>query len=291
VLLRFDAKERNLNSVKDIASDPDLLDAAAAKMVEIGGIVARMGLYMLGLKRAEKEFASIQILHIAPEFREAHQGLLRCLTTTLIRVLGGEEAEGGSEVLFLFDEASALGQQLPALKEVLERGRSAGARLLLAFQSDSQVQAAFKNQPTLIYDNTSTQIYVGASSLETAQRISSMLGSATVHAESGNKGTSESWQAGAVDPNTGGVQKSRSEGTSWAPHERPLLRPEEILTLDPNLLICFQRGTAPILARRVKYYADPAFGNAPECHTGRPLVWWGLITLALTLIGAALSAP
>ena len=48
--------------------------------------------------------------------------------------------------------------------------------MLLAYQSDSQVQTAFKDKPTLLYDNCTTQIYLGASSIETAERISKSLG-------------------------------------------------------------------------------------------------------------------
>ena len=33
--------------------------------------------------------------------------------------------------------------------------------MLLAYQSDSQVKAAFKDKPTLLYDNCTTQIYLG----------------------------------------------------------------------------------------------------------------------------------
>jgi type IV secretory pathway TraG/TraD family ATPase VirD4 len=69
--------------------------------------------------------------------------------------------------LCLFDEASALGS-LAALEEALVRGRSAGVRLLLAYQSDSQVKAAFKDKPSLLYDNCTTQISLGTSSYKTA---------------------------------------------------------------------------------------------------------------------------
>jgi type IV secretory pathway TraG/TraD family ATPase VirD4 len=41
-----------------------------------------------------------------------------------------------------------------------------------------------------------------------------------------------------------------------------LLRPEEILQLNQNYLIAFLRGMRPILARRIKWYRDPAFRRA-----------------------------
>jgi type IV secretory pathway TraG/TraD family ATPase VirD4 len=86
-----------------------------------------------------------------------------------VRTIGAAGNERAGEVLFLIDEASALGS-LAALEEALVRGRSAGVRLLLAYQSDSQVQAAFKDKPTLLFDNCGTQVYLGAGSIETAER-------------------------------------------------------------------------------------------------------------------------
>jgi type IV secretion system protein VirD4 len=43
VLLRFEGEERSLNAVQEIASDPELLAAAAEKLRDIGGIPARLG--------------------------------------------------------------------------------------------------------------------------------------------------------------------------------------------------------------------------------------------------------
>src|SRR5262249_32309579 len=115
-------------------------------------------------------------MQIPPEQLDAQRGLLRCWVATLVRTIGavGNEEEG--EVLFLLDEASARGS-LPAIEEALVRGRSAGVRLLLAYQSDSQVRTAFKDKPTLLYDNCSTHIYLGAaSSYESAERLSKSIG-------------------------------------------------------------------------------------------------------------------
>ena len=107
-------------------------------------------------------------LQIPPDQLEAQKGLLRCWISTLVRMIGAAGNERAGEVLFLVDEASALGS-LSALEEALVRGRSAGVRMLVAYQSDSQVQAAFKDKPTLLYDNCTTQIYLGASSIETCR--------------------------------------------------------------------------------------------------------------------------
>ena len=102
-------------------------------------------------------------LQILPSVSEAQRGLLRCWVSTLIRVIGSSGSEENNEVLLMLDEASALGS-LSALEEALVRGRSAGVRILLAYQSESQVRTAFRDKPTLIYDNCGTQIHMGPAS-------------------------------------------------------------------------------------------------------------------------------
>ena len=150
-------------------------------------------------------------LQIPPDQLEAQKGLLRCWISTLVRMIGSAGDERKGEVLFLLDKASALGS-LSAVEEALVRGRSAGVRMLLAYQSDSQVQAAFKDKPTLLYDNCTTQIYLGASSIESAERISKMCGDWTQVLEGYGQNASRSWNEGASGPAQG---QQRSQGGSF----------------------------------------------------------------------------
>ena len=302
VLMRFKDHDRSLNSVQEIASDPDMLAAAADKLREMGGIPARMGnqLKVLfdkeGAATLSKEGAGVLstvarhlafldselvakstarstfspaallkpgttlFLQIPPDQLEAQKGLLRCWISTLVRMIGAAGDERAGEVLFLVDEASALGS-LSALEEALVRGRSAGVRLLVAYQSDSQVQAAFKDKPTLLYDNCTTQIYLGAASIESAERISKSLGEWTQVLEGFGRNDSRSWNDGGIPSgqNGQGGQVSRGSNFNYSVNGRALLRPDEILTMSENYLIAFQRGMPPILARRIKWYKDSAF--------------------------------
>lgn len=333
VLMRFKGADRNLNSVQEIVSDPEMLKAAVKMLQEVGGIPARLGnqlktlfdnsgltkegagvlstvtrhLSFLDSDLVAKAVASSTFrpadlktpgltlfLQIPPDQLEAQQGLLRCLVSTLVRVLGAAGSEHDGETLFLLDEASALGS-LPALEEALVRGRSAGVRLLLAYQSDSQVTSAFKGKPTLLYDNCSTQIYLGAaSSYESAERLSKSIGDWTQVVESYGENNSWSWQAGQQ-----GGQASQGSSLNYSEAARALLQPSEILTLDNDCMIVLQRGIAPILAERVKWYADPEFNPAVPKRR-KPSLWNGmsvgflvwavsvLVLFLLTLISRAM---
>lgn len=327
VLLLLKDEERNLNSVQEIASDPNLVKAAAKKLREIGGIPGRLGNQLLALFDKEggeltKEGAGILstvsrhltfldsepvsravanssfdplellkpgttlFIQIPPAQLEAQRSLLRCWISTLIRVIGANGNERDSEVLMLLDEASALGNSLPAIEEALVRGRSASLRMLLAYQSNSQVEAAFKEKRTLLYDNCSVHIYLGAaSSYEQAERISKSLGEWTQVVESYGSNESRSWQE--AQP---GRQNSYGNSQNYSQHGRALLRPEEVMTLNNDNLICFVRGMAPILARRVKWYEDKLFN--PSAAASQPPkrnpFWWALVAVVAALYAWAI---
>jgi type IV secretion system protein VirD4 len=321
VLMRFEGKERSLNSVQEIASDPHLLASAAEKLREMGGIPGRLGAQLKVLFESEsagtlsKEGAGVLstvsrhlsfldselvaesvahstfdatcllkpgatlFLTIPPDQLEAQKGLLRCWVSTLVRHIGATGNEQAGEVLFLLDEASALGS-LSAIEEALVRGRSAGVRMLLAYQSDSQVQAAFKDKPALLYDNCTTKIYLGASSIETAERISKSLGDWTQVLESYGENTGTSHSDGTV----GSQSQQRSQGRSlnYSVNARALFQPAEILRLGGDKLIAFVRGVPPILAQRIKYYKDPAF--AAGAISAKGVLWWALAAAGVALV-------
>lgn len=292
VLYAMSPEHRNLNSVKDIISDPKMLDEVAIRLCAMDGVMARMGSQVQGLQDKERSsilstacrhlsfldsekvgdsladstFDPAKIvdgidvyIQIPPNMLLSHSGLLRCWVQTLVNGVCANEYRAGREVLFVLDEASAL-HNLPGLEEVLVRGRSAGARLLLAYQSDSQVKAAFKDKPSLLYDNCSTTIYLGASSLETAERISQMCGNQTITVESANYGTSSSRSTGHHKPHEG--QLSYSQGWNWQEQARPLLTASEILALNTNLLLAFVQGMHPILARKIKWDQEATFNTS-----------------------------
>jgi type IV secretion system protein VirD4 len=337
VLHVFKGKDRSLNSVQETVSDPELLKAAAKKLQTLGTIPARLGrqiesLFSKESKELTKEGASVLstvtrhlsfldselvakavststfdpkelrnpgitlFIQIGPEQLAAQKGLLRCWLASLIQVICavGNEREG--EMLLLLDEAEAL-ESLPALEEMLVRGRSAGAKAVLAYQSDSQIRTAFKDKPTLVYDNCSTQIYLGAaSSYETAERLSKSLGDWTQVVKNVGDNESRSWQQGGGSQSGGQMSRGSSQGYSEC--GRALLRPEEILTLNNDCFIALIRGMSPILGQRVKWYQDPAFNPAVPKRRA-PSMWdrvdWGwrlwavgvVVLLLLALVNRA----
>ncbi len=228
-------------------------------------------------------------IQIPPALLEAQRGLLRCWFSTLIRIIGEVGNENEGEVLVLIDEASALGSSLPALEEALVRGRSAGVRLVLAYQSSSQITTAFKDKPTLLYDNCSTQIFLGAaSSYEGAERLSKSIGERTQVIENFGENESRSSQDGGSQQ--GGGQRSRGSSLNYSENGRALLRPEEILTLNNDYVIVLLRGSPPILAKRVKWYEDPDFNPSIPRRARQATPLWLLLAIALGLVVLAMAS-
>jgi type IV secretion system protein VirD4 len=301
VLLRFKGEDRNLSSVQEIVSDPDMLKAAGNRLQELGGIPARLGNQLKTLFDKDgsgltKEGAGVLstvtrdlsfldsdlvakavatstfdprelrkpgitlFWQIPAEQLGAQKGLARCWTSAFISVIGEAGHEQAGEVLCLFDEASAL-DGLPALQEALVRGRSAGVRLVLAYQSPSQIESAFPHKRTLIYDNTDVQIQLGApSGYEAAERLSKTIGDWTQVVES--YAVNESYSCPQGGGSQQGGQATRGSSVTYSVSGRALRRPEELLQQSNDRVIVLQRGSFPILANRVKWYEDPEFNPA-----------------------------
>jgi type IV secretion system protein VirD4 len=314
-LLKFNEEDRNLNSVQEIVSDRKLLRAASRMLQQLGGLPARLGNQVADLFENDshdltREGASVLstamrnltfldsdlvamavanstfdptalrkpgttlFIQIGQEQLDAQSGLLRCWTTALIRAMSTAGNEQDGEVLLLLDECSALGS-LPALEETLVRGRSAGLRAVLVYQSLSQVSDAFKTKPSLISDNTSAQIHMGApSGYQAAELLSKTLGEWTQVVENYSENESSSSQPGS--PFQSGAQTNYGKSVSYSEAARALRRPEELMTQSNDTVIVLQRGTLPTLAQRVKWYQEHEFNPVlPQPRTS----WFRLNTV------------
>lgn len=182
------------------------------------------------------------------------------------------------KILFMLDEAGQLGH-MPALDQGLTLLRSYGVRMTFFFQSIGQLHETFRGKESLLLDNTE-QIYFGVNSFETAERVSKMLGPATITVSGKNDGTSVSYQDGGGSRSGGGATKGYSSANDIKEQGRPLLMPDEVLRLPSDLAIAFLRDCPPILFRRAKYFEDSLKRGLPMSL--RQMMWWTLFTAAVT---------
>lgn len=179
-------------------------------------------------------------------------------TPALGRVLVGSfqaalrRAQGrivGERVLFLLDEARFL-RRLPILADMMTADRKYGATIVTMWQSQTDMEAIWKDQASVFSANSSWTMYAAIDEKKTAETISALAGKYTVLART--EGLSSSNQGGASS-------SSRTRGTNQGTSEQPrdLIRPEEVRQMRPDEAIVFRRGAAPIRIGRAIYFRRP----------------------------------
>lgn len=313
--LTMKEEDRNLSTVRELLTDPDLFKETIKKLQGMGGVPARLGGMLAKQSESEKESAGVistANTHtafldsnlIAPtvntstfsadvllqpgttiyfclpvEQLDAQRNFLRLLVSTLLRHVMRHGVKNGGETLFLLDEAASLGN-LEALSQALQLGRGLGVRLYLFWQTAEQPQNAFKSTPNLVSDNCDAKIYFGTNSLPTAELISKALGNWTMTTSSYNESASGGRSHSPDSPNGGrNSQRGWSQSMNLQEHGRALLDPAEVLQLHPMYFIAFLKGCPPILGRRILYYADPLFRKKSS-----PLFWIALVIFALFVL-------
>jgi type IV secretion system protein VirD4 len=137
-------------------------------------------------------------------------------------------------------------------------------RLQFFFQSVGQLKKCFPDgQEQTLLSNT-TQVYFGVNDNATAEYVSARLGESTIVVESG--GTSSGSSTNSSTSQQGAQQGSGGSYNSsynWQQTARKLLKPEEVMALDPRLAISFAPNVPPICTRLARYYEEPKVGRRP----------------------------
>jgi type IV secretion system protein VirD4 len=316
ILAEAKGADRCVSTIREIMTTPEAFEGSAAFLQLKGGLWARLaGVMQTPVKEERASVHSTIHRHtmwldspailpalasgwdarellegnvtvyviLPPDQLEAQSRYLRLLVSSLFRLVGKQGMKNGKQCLALLDECGQVGHLQP-LEQGLTLLRASGLRIAMFFQSLGQLKEVFKDKESVVLDSTE-QIYFGVQSLETAKRVSEMLGNYTESAESytTNSGTSRQYGAGKEGQ---GYTATRGSSVSTNVHSRELLKPDEVLQLPGMALIAFIRGVPPILAQRCLYYTDPYFtGKAPK---GPAPLW--LRVLVGTLFGMIVFA-
>ena len=132
------------------------------------------------------------------------------------------------------------------------------------------MRAAFRDQPSLIQDNCSTHVHIGAADLEDAEKTSKKLGEWTQAVESAGDNDSTGWQEGGMNSHDG-RQQNRGSSRNWSVQARPLLKPDEVLRLSDDYIIAFFRGNRPYWLAKSAGFPTPTSTR----RSGGRSVWCG----------------
>lgn len=147
-------------------------------------------------------------------------------------------------VQFYLDEFANIGQ-INSFSEILAtcRGRRIGIAPII--QSLAQLEHLYEKNSSTIIGNCDTLLYLGGNDYETMEKISKMIGNATVDTE--RQGKSKSF----------GQQKSHSLSDNVNAVGRALMTPDELKRLKDTQCIIMIRGFKPFLSEKLnvdKFY-------------------------------------
>lgn len=165
----------------------------------------------------------------------------------LTEKLHAENAPGRHRVLMMLDEFPALGR-LDFFETSLAFLAGYGVRAFLIAQSLNQIEKAY-GEHNAILDNCHVRIAFATNDERTAKRISDALGTATEQRAMRN------YAGHRLAPWLAHVMVSRQETA------RALLTPGEVMQLPASDEIVLVSGSAPVLAKKLRYYADPVFAD------------------------------
>ena len=146
-------------------------------------------------------------------------------------------------LLLMLDEFPALGR-LDFFESALAFMAGYGLKSFLIAQSLNQIEKAY-GQNNSILDNCHVRVSFATNDERTAKRVSDALGMATEIRAMKN------YAGSRLSPWLGHLMISRQETA------RPLLTPGEIMQLQPDDEIVMISGSAPVRAKKVRYYEDP----------------------------------
>ena len=148
-------------------------------------------------------------------------------------------------VLMMLDEFPALGR-LDFFESALAFMAGYGIKSFLIAQSLNQIEKAY-GPNNAILDNSHVRVSFATNDERTAKRVSDALGTAT------EMRAMKNYAGHRLNPWLGHLMVSRQETA------RPLLTPGEVMQLPPMDEIVMVAGTAPIRAKKVRYYEDRRF--------------------------------
>jgi type IV secretion system protein VirD4 len=172
-----------------------------------------------------------------------HGRWLRLIIGLCLSALTRDRRTPAHTVLFMLDEFAALGR-LQAVETAMGLLAGYGVLLWPMLQDLSQLQDLYPSRWRSFLANAGVVQAFGVNDMGTAEYLSKMLGQRTVTVRHTGR--------------SGETELSRGS-ENYAPAARPLLMPQEILRLPPGQELLFLQGKPPILADRVRYFADKEF--------------------------------
>ena len=165
--------------------------------------------------------------------------------TDLARAPAQNPAAPAKPVLFLLDEFAALGR-LDPIERAMGLMAGYGIQLWPILQDIHQLRALYERRAGTFLSNAAVLQIFGVNDHDSAKLVSDLLGQETVVFETMSR---------ALDSEQSGISFGEQHVA------RPLLTPDEVRTLPDDRELLFLSGQRPIVATKLRYYADREFAG------------------------------
>jgi type IV secretion system protein VirD4 len=194
-------------------------------------------------------------LVLPPDRLSTYARWLRLIITQSLQELARASGQRRAPVLYLLDEFAALGHMAP-IERAMGLMAGYGVQLWPILQDLHQLRSTYGSRAGTFFSNASVLQVFGVNDSETAQLVSGLLGQTTIVFST----------------------ESRREGSFFAKGEtstsdhhtgRPLMTPDEVRNLSPHQELLFIAGQRPVMASKLRYYADREFRDSCGPSTSR----------------------
>lgn len=187
--------------------------------------------------------ASIYII-VPREMLVAYSAWIRTTLTSIYGLITRDAHKRTTKpkhrILFMLDEFANLGQ-IREMEDAVSLGAGFGISFWFILQDFNQLKKHYdKSWNTFIANSDVIQVF-GIQDAESCDQIKKLMGETTVWDRKLSK------------------EKDRSVHQSYDEETRPLLTADEIRRLHPDRQIIFVRPHLPVVAKKIKFYQDPAF--------------------------------
>ncbi len=182
---------------------------------------------------------------LKPLFRLLINQLVRILTESMNFASGKGESPHKHRLLLMLDEFPSLGK-LDIFAESLSFIAGYGLKAYLIAQDLTQLYAAYGKNEAIV-SNCHVRVAFTPNKIETAELLSSMIGSTTITVYN------RSYSGNRLSPFLTHMVNSETD------QKRPLLTPDEVMRLPADDALVFVAGHRPIYGKKIKYYEDGVF--------------------------------
>ena len=180
------------------------------------------------------------------------EGLADLVRSGASMVGGTPDAASPDPVLLLLDELAALGP-LQSVERALGLLARYGVQLWPILQDVHQLRATYGARAGTFLSNAGVLQVFGVNDHDTARLVSDLLGQET-----------------AVFGTMSRALDAEETGLSVSAHHtgRPLLTPDEVRTLPASRQLLFLAGHHPVVAAKLRFFADPEFAGLFDAPYG-----------------------